>query len=146
MHMPDIITNSNWRCWYFLAAVIGSLIYGYFAAQIFQVDPRPKGWQRFHQHWLNFLGAVMGWTAGWVVLNRWLSCPAFMCADEPRFSTAVLAVAAFIGMAGLMPQTIVTGVASMKAVVETYFKKITGTDEKPAPGTTPTPAASEAKS
>jgi hypothetical protein len=135
--MADIITNPNWRCWYFVAAAIGSLIYGFAAFHIHGV-PVPKGWKRgfpigwqlFHQIWLNFLGAAMGWLAGWVVLNRWLACPTFMCADEPRFATAVLAIAAFIGMVGLMPLTVVTGVTGMKAVVETYFKKITGTEVK----------------
>jgi hypothetical protein len=132
--MPDIITNPNWRCCYLVAAAVGSFIYGYFAVQIFQVEPRPRGWQRFHQHWLNFLGAVMGWTAGWVVLNRWLACPSFMCADEPRFATGVLAVGAFVGMAGMLPLTVLTGVAALKAVVETYFNKLTGQDaDKSAP-------------
>jgi hypothetical protein len=135
LRMTDIITNPNWR-WYFLAAAIGSLIYGFAAFHIHGAPaPKgfkrsfPKGWQFFHQIWLNFLGAAMGWLAGWVVLNRWLACPSFMCADEPRFSTVVLAIGAYIGMVGLLPYTVLTGVAALKSVLETYFQKLTGTSK-----------------
>ena len=122
--MADIITNPNWRCWYFVVAFVASAIYGIFAFQIHRAPVSRKekaeraakgekadysyiytGWPRAHQHWLNFLGAAMGWLAGWVVLNRWLACPTFMCADEPRFATVVLALAAFVGMVGLLPVT-----------------------------------------
>lgn len=131
--MSDLIINPTWRFWYLVIAAIWSVIYGLAAFHIhgapapagFKWD-FPKGWKLFHQIWLNLLGAAMGWLAGWVVLNRWLACPSFMCADEPKFATIALALAAFIGMAGLLPMTVVTGVAALKSVVETYFQKLTG--------------------
>jgi hypothetical protein len=62
-----------------------------------------------------------------------------MCADEPRLATAVLAIGAFVGMVGLMPKTIVSGVEALKAATEVYFNKLTAQD-KPTP-----PAANDVK-
>jgi hypothetical protein len=84
---------------------------------------------------------MMGWLAGWVVLNRWLACPSFMCSDEPRIATAVLAVGAFVGMVGYMPAAIMSGVSALKAVVETYFNTLTGQTKKPEPSARPLPPA-----
>jgi hypothetical protein len=134
--MSDFIINPTWRFWYFVVAATWSLIYGFAAFHIHGAPvPKgfkrsfPKGWQLFHQIWLNLLGAAMGWLAGWVVLNRWLACPSFMCADEPKFATIALALAAFIGMVGLLPMAVVTGVTALKSVAEAYFEKLTGMDK-----------------
>jgi hypothetical protein len=164
IRVTSIVNDPAWRCWYFVIAFIASCIYGIFAFQIHRapLSRRAKaekvaqgetldnsdiytGWPRAHQHWFNFLGSMMGWLAGWVVLNRWLACPTFMCADEPRFATAVLAVGAFVGMTGYIPSAIMSGVAALKAVVETYFNKLTGL-EKAATSTTAASAANEGNS
>lgn len=108
------ITNPYWRCGYFAIAFAISLIFGIWAFEIHNVTPKPKGWVFAHQVWLNFLCAFAGWLAGWVVVNRWLACPSFMCADEPKFATAVVALVALIGMTGLLPVTIVNGIRGLE--------------------------------
>jgi hypothetical protein len=148
--VSNIVLNSHWLCIYFVVATAWSVVYGICAFRIHGVKvvkgfPRPlffagfRGWQLVHQLWMNFLGSLAGWLAGWVVINRWLSCPTFMCADEPRLATAVLAIGAFVGMVGLMPKTIVSGVEALKAATEVYFNKLTAQD-KPTP-----PAANDVK-
>jgi hypothetical protein len=111
------ITNPNWRCGYFVAAILMSGAYGAFAFRIHQWknEDIPRWfWPRFHQHWFNFACAFGGWLAGWVVINRWLACPSFMCADEPKFATGVLALGAIIGMTGYLPLTIVKGIQALE--------------------------------
>jgi hypothetical protein len=111
------ITNPHWKCGYFAIAFLMSGAYGLAAFKIHRWHPNdipPWFWPRLHQYWFNFLCAFAGWFAGWFVINRWLGCISFICADEPRFATCVLALAAIIGMTGLLPYTIMNGIHGLE--------------------------------
>lgn len=101
-------------------AVLGTAVYGFKCLRIFPVTPTPAcGWPTWHQYWFNGVGAVLGWLAGWVVLDRWLLCT--NCSHEPTGWTVLLAVIAFVGITGNLPTTLMHGIAAMRAVLERYF-------------------------
>jgi hypothetical protein len=74
--------------WTYLAvAIVMSVTYGIGCYTALQVNkdniPTRFSGQWWHQFWFNGLGVAVGWLSGWVVIVRWLSCPRFVCQDEP---------------------------------------------------------------
>jgi hypothetical protein len=80
---------------YVSVAIFFSVIYGLAAFKIWGGDPHLSRW---HQHWFNFVGAAVGWIAGYVVFTRW-----FLLDESPNFATITLLLIAFVGVTGHLP-------------------------------------------
>ncbi len=91
---------------YWILAVGFSLWYGKYAPEALEVSDEDKGKiakspaLRWHQHWLNFLGSLVGWCLGYIVLQH--VYPGYKLGA----SDAILAFAAFIGMTGHLPYVV----------------------------------------
>ena len=102
--------------WYVALSMVASGFYGFAAISIFQVSTDNKPWSwRVHQFWLNFLGALCGWAALFMLVYR-LS-PAFRGSDNQiAASDFGLFLVAFIGVTGYLPRTLV-GIAAAPSEV-----------------------------
>jgi hypothetical protein len=97
-------------CWikfaFWVVAVVGSALYGWFAVDALEVSEDDKarisenGPLRWHQRWLNFLGSFVGWSLAYVVLRRVFSTHDFHATDFP------LAFLACVGMTGHVPYVV----------------------------------------
>jgi hypothetical protein len=89
--------------WYFFGpALVVSALYGYFAVRVFQVARPTKNipWG-IHQFWFNFVGALAGWAALWVLApETWLEPSPTVTVT---WGSAALAVVAFAGVTGHLP-------------------------------------------
>jgi hypothetical protein len=97
--------------------MVASGFYGFAAISIFHVSTENKPWSwRVHQLWLNFLGALCGWTALFVLVHK-LGL-AFREGGSNHFAASDfgLFLVAFIGVTGYLPRTLV-GVAAAPSEV-----------------------------
>lgn len=103
---------------YWVIALVASLLYGWHAVAIFKAhissaDPQPpKSWW-WHQRWLNFLGAFVGWSALWFLLRKFIGCILGPCTAEPTAWDVLAAFISFIGITGYLPATVVSLVAGV---------------------------------
>lgn len=102
---------------YFCVAVIFSVSYGLGCYTALNAPKPDKPVARLHQLWFNTIGAAAGWLAAWVVLVRWLSCPGFVCRDEPTGWTILLALFAFIGITGHLPLTVTSSISYIRLLL-----------------------------
>jgi hypothetical protein len=105
---------------FWIVALIASGLYGWNAWIIF-VSPSPPSWvqQQWHQRWLNFLGALVGWTALWLLLRKFGTCvvdPALrkfapcvvgQCINDVGALDVVGALVAFVGVTGHLPYVVI---------------------------------------
>jgi hypothetical protein len=84
-----------------LVAAAGCSFYSFKAFEIFGVSTtgKPRSWL-IHQRWLNFAGAAAGWASLWFVAR------AFWIGETPSAGTPLLAVVAFAGVTGHVPQAL----------------------------------------
>jgi len=106
---------------YWLIALVASALYGWHAVTIFIQPPQPGETRRptawvWHQRWLNFVGALVGWVALWFLFRGFGSCFLASCAGEFSGVYAVVALVAFIGITGYLPNTVVSLVAGVGAL------------------------------
>jgi hypothetical protein len=115
------ISNPCLRWGYFCGALILSVSYGLGCYAALDA-PKPNNFiARLHQFWFNTIGAATGWLAAWVVIVRWLSCPSFVCRDEPSGWTILLAVIAFIGITGHLPLAVISSISYLRALLSKLF-------------------------
>lgn len=99
--------------WYFGMGGLVSILYGLFCYEIHEMR-RPKfGANVAHQTWFNFIGAAIGWVAGWFLGTRVL---------DGKFDWAVvgLLMVTIVGITGHLPKTIV----GLVLAPEFLFKKM----------------------
>ncbi len=125
----------HWLYWaaaigYCVAAIVGSVLYGWKACEIFDVSTKkkdseelqPRSW-RIHQFWLNFLGSLVGWVAAWALLRPLVACATGPCALSVSTSTVLLFFLAFIGVTGHLPWAVVGAIAgSVGGIIEIINK------------------------
>jgi hypothetical protein len=103
---------------YWLVAVIASALYGWNAVAIFLPSPsasepaRARAWW-WHQRWLNFLGAFVGWVALWFLLREFGTCVVAECVADIGAWDVVGALVAFVGVTGYLPSTLVSLVSGV---------------------------------
>ncbi len=113
MQLQDIFAVAYW-----VVALGASGLYAWHAVTIFtqsrQPDelPRPKPWI-WHQRWLNFVGALAGWLALWILVKAFGACLYSACGVEFGAIHAVGALIAFVGITGYLPSTVVSLVAGV---------------------------------
>ncbi|MGA8862308.1 MAG: hypothetical protein WBM09_08720 [Gallionella sp.] len=104
---------------YVVIAGVFSVFYGLKAVEIF-LDPvpvnKPCSW-KFHQFWLNFTGAVVGWVCLWFIGGKVLACLYNTCSNPIDWWDAAVAFFAFVGITGYLPMTVVALVQSIGAIV-----------------------------
>ncbi len=106
---------------YWLIALLASVLYGCFAVAIFKAhiaereERPPKAWW-WHQRWLNFLGALVGWLALWFLLRKFLGCLFGDCRVDLGAWDVVGALVAFVGITGYLPNAIVSLVSGVGAL------------------------------
>src|SRR5574341_945803 len=98
---------------YWAIALVASLLYGWNAVAIFKahisgLDQKPPAAWWWHQRWLNFLGAIVGWTALWFLLRKFGGCILSPCGSDPTAWDVVAAFVSFIGITGYLPATVVS--------------------------------------
>jgi hypothetical protein len=106
-----------WAPWivFWLVALIASVLYGWNAWYIF-VSPSepPSRAQKWHQRWLNFLGALVGWTALWLLAKKFfVPCVVAQCINDVGALDVVGALVAFVGVTGYLPYTVVSLVSGV---------------------------------
>lgn len=113
---------------YWVIAVAASFPLGWWALEIHGVKETsiPMRWQ---QRWLNFVGALIGWVALWLLLLQYGGC--FMAAACPKGAApswwAVLdAVVAFVGMGGYLPGTIILPLQQISTVLHLAGRRLAG--------------------
>lgn len=106
---------------YWAIAIVASLLYGWHAVSIFKahiagVESQPPTAWWWHPRWLNFLGALVGWTALWLLLRKFSACIFQQCSSDPSAWDVAGAFVAFIGVTGYLPATVVSLVAGVGAL------------------------------
>jgi len=119
--------TSPWH-WLFACVATGmSVFYGWSACEIFSVSNKgkPRSW-RFHQFWLNFLGAAVGWVAAWAVLGSVVDCATAKCDLSVAPSAIALFVLAFLGITGHLPAALIGLVGGINELVSKLLALIGG--------------------
>jgi hypothetical protein len=109
---------SPWHWFFWLIASCGSLLYGFKACAVFEVNPtgKPFAW-KVHQFWFNSLGAFIGWIAAWPLLGSIAACAKLGCSTEITASSATLFLLAFVGVTGHLPLAIFGLLGGLKELV-----------------------------
>ena len=103
---------------YWVVALVASGLYGWHAVAIFKAhiaergEQPPRAWW-WHQRWLNFLGALVGWLALWLLLRKFLGCVFGDCVATVGAWDVVGALVAFVGVTGYLPGTVVSLVSGV---------------------------------
>ena len=103
---------------YWAVALVASLLYGWYAVAIFKVPMEtrehkpPPAWD-WHQRWLNFLGAIVGWLALWLLLRKFGGCVFSQCSADIGAWDVVGALVAFVGVTGYLPNSVVSLVSGL---------------------------------
>ena|ERR1700677_3472917 len=84
---------------YVVIAVLGTLFYAVGCFKIWGDAPGLPTAHRWHQHWLNLVGAAVGWIAGYPVFQSWI-----LNGERPTGATIFLLLLAFVGITGTLPQ------------------------------------------
>jgi hypothetical protein len=106
---------------YWVVALVASGLYGWHAVEIFKAhiaareESPSKSWW-WHQRWLNFLGALVGWLALWLLLRKFLGCMLGDCDADVGAWDVVGALVAFVGVTGYLPNTVVSLVSGVGAL------------------------------
>ena len=99
MSTPPWFAISFWTM-----ALTGSAFYGWKAFEAFEVTTTGKKWGWWvHQVWFNFLGALAGWLAAWVVVQDAWPCLGSACTASFGWSNGILVCIAFVGITGHLP-------------------------------------------
>jgi len=75
----------------------------------------PPAWW-WHQRWLNFLGALVGWLALWFLGRKYVGCLFSACTAAPEAWDVIAALIAFVGVTGFLPGTVVSFLSSFSAL------------------------------
>ena len=93
---------------YWVVAVTASALYGWNAVTIFKAHikgteplPEPAWW--WHQRWLNFVGAFVGWISLWLLLRKFGDYIFGSCVAHVDPWDALGALVAFVGITGYLP-------------------------------------------
>jgi hypothetical protein len=71
---------------------------------------------RVHQFWLNFVGSLVGWTALWFLLRRVFASIESPCSPSISWSDVSIFLAAFIGVTGFLPFTVVSLIYGLREI------------------------------
>jgi hypothetical protein len=79
---------------YMVVGSVASIIYGIYAFQIHNIEIGQKFSRAFvlNQRWFNFLGAAVGWAAGWPVLCAAVACAHQICSSKVYWDDGIPAV------------------------------------------------------
>lgn len=94
---------------YWIGAVCVSGLIGWHAVTIFSVEPKNKP-QLWQQRFLNFVGALSGWTVLWALGIRFWDClstPNGYAAVTVGWWDVFGGFIAFIGVTGYLPYTVI---------------------------------------
>jgi hypothetical protein len=113
MSTADLLSIAYW-----IVALVASALYGWHAVTIFLEPQEPSESHRstawaWHQRWLNFLGALVGWFALWFLVRAFGACVFAACTVELGPWHAVAALIAFVGVTGYLPNTVVSLVSGI---------------------------------
>lgn len=119
------------NCWvatvYWGIALVASGLYGWRAVAIFKShiaereNQPPKAWW-WHQRWLNFLGALVGWLALWFMMRKFGGCVFGECVADIGTWDVVGALVAFIGVTGYLPISVVSLVSGVSGLAGKLFE------------------------
>jgi hypothetical protein len=84
-------------------------------AEVREETDFPSSWW-WHQRWLNFLGALVGWIALWFLARKFAPCLFAECTVAPSAWDVAGAFLAFVGITGFLPGTIVSGLSSFSGL------------------------------
>jgi hypothetical protein len=109
-------------------ALVASALYGWKAVEIHsppkkkatdaedhELTSYPSSWW-WHQRWLNFLGALVGWIALWLLTRKFVPCLFADCTVAPNAWDVVASFLAFIGITGFLPGTVVSSLNSFSGL------------------------------
>lgn len=97
-----------WESIYWTGALVASTFFGLKTFEIWSIDATNMDWPtRFWQHWLNFLGSLVGWSAGWPLVERLHVCAVYECGLQITLGAAMLFIVAFLGVTGYLPYAMV---------------------------------------
>jgi hypothetical protein len=99
---------ADWHWAFLIVALIASGFYGGNAWYIFVSSEPPSGAQWWHQFWLNFAGAIVGWAAVWLLLRKFGTCGANECVKDVGVLDLVVTLIAFVGVTGHLPNVAVS--------------------------------------
>jgi hypothetical protein len=115
---------------FWLIALSASAWYGWNAVAIFEPQQHkkardqhvdeldyPRAWW-WHQRWLNFLGALVGWLAFWFLGRKYVGYLVSACTATPNAWDIAAAVIAFVGMTGYLPGTIIPPLQSLTGLLK----------------------------
>jgi hypothetical protein len=103
-------------------AFIVSGFLGWFCFEIHNLSRTSYKWPAFIQQvWLNFVGAFVGWIAGWLLVRQWWGVRTLPSATPVSAGMTVsdlgLALTAFIGITGYLPFTVIGAINTSVAVI-----------------------------
>lgn len=116
-----------WIVAYWLLALASSGLLGYYALDIHQVvgrDDLPDS-ARWQQRWLNFVGALVGWSVLWPLIRKYGPC---LLADgrpsgaAPDGWAAFAGLIAFLGITGYLPGSIILPIQGAAGVLFKWLK------------------------
>jgi len=93
--------------WFIGVSLAASVFYSARAFAIFHVSGKDEDWSWWvHQVWFNFLGAIVGWAALWLLISKLRSTAATESVQIDGWDFGLFVVA-FIGVTGHLPRTLV---------------------------------------
>jgi hypothetical protein len=105
MFAPMTIPVSFEVAFWSVAFIISGFL-GWFCFEIHNLSQSSYKWPAFIQQvWLNFIGAIVGWTAVWLLVRQWWTIPP--ATARMTVSDLGLALTAFIGVTGYLPFTVI---------------------------------------
>lgn len=115
---------------FLLVAVIASGFFGFFCFEIHNLDRSAFKWQeKIQQVWFNFVGALIGWIALWILVRQWWGAWRLPTAPGVPVQMTVsdfgLALIAFVGISGYLPFTVMGVIRTFVALVQKVVERLT---------------------
>jgi hypothetical protein len=119
----NITINLSLNCAFLALGIAFSTWFGYKCFEIHEVTPPTNRNGKFQQYWFNFLGSIIGWAAGYLLLFYRVLPNSQKVPLKFEVTDLILSGIFFIGASGYLPLAAMTNIIRVKELLERLLKK-----------------------